>query len=1235
MRTTRRPSESMSTYVQHLCLCSLFVLAVLSLSPGVHAQSTEAGTSVHSASRIGDSETWTDQGEFYRVDGRKIRLRRSQEKLAVRHRINRGGAVRKTLKERQWVRRPFSVDRALPKQQMLVVRLPHLTSPAEFDGTMEQIQQAPDVKQVTPVYINEETGLEMICTDEFIVKLSPDATLRQLEKLNDEMGVTLVRPLRGTTDQFILSMEVLGSESLLDLCEIYRDDPIIVWASPNFLSQMVPDSLGSNPESSSGLWHLDMINASGAWKHTMGSPDIVVAVIDNGVDVDHVDLKDKFPSPGTDLNNNGYYNDTYGWDFYDNDNDPRPSDPNDNHGTRVAGVIAAGGAGGALGCANNCTLMALRVAEGEPGRYLDSDMAEAILYAAGFHKNQIGRWHGADVINISMHFDKRDVVENALEKAAKDGRLGKGCPIFCSSSNNPNGWRPRLIHFPKGDYGSVTIRWEYEKDSSGSEGQDAVWLDQVTFPDGTEESFEQNVRPAGWTSGGHSKWYSVQNDVGGNHALTGWDGQKSRAVRSGSIGDNGRSYLEVKKTFNLSQEGALTFWTRISCDSGDHLRLLINGQEFSPIYGFGKNDDNLASVAFPASHADTIAVGASTNFDFRAAYSHYGPGLDFVAPSSGGSESIYTTDRTDIGFRINGIEGDYSPNFGGTSAAPPLAASVGALMLSRNPELTAAQVRSMMQQTCDKPESDSVPYANGWNKYYGYGRINAAKAVAEAGTAAGSLKVTIDPAGARSAGARWRRVGTSTWRRSGDTEQNVPTGNHTVEFRLIAGWLMPSKRTVSISAGQTKMISATYTKFTPPPLLGSLKVTINPISARNAGARWRRKGTTTWHTSGHTEKNLLWGSHTLEFKSIDGWIRPWNSVVSIRAGETTSASATYIKSYTPPTFTGSLTVTINPADARSAGAKWRRKGTTTWRASGYEENNLFAGSYTVEFKSTTGTGWIRPADKTVFVSTGKTTFTSVTYIRLYTPPSLTGSLTVTINPAAVRNAGAKWRRKGTTIWRTSGYTETGVPAGNHTVEFKSVSGWFIPTRTVSVAAGKKTSIICTYGQINFLTGSLTVTINPATVRNAGAKWRRKGTTTWRTSGYIETGVPAGSHTIEFSSVSGWYIPNRTVSITTGKMTSIICTYGQIIRVDPPISTGSLTVTINPEKARNAGAKWRRKGTSIWRTSGYTETNVPAGSHTVEFSFIGGWLKPLDREVSISAGQTTWTTGKYYEITWGF
>ncbi|MCB1888540.1 MAG: S8 family serine peptidase [Rhodocyclaceae bacterium] len=142
----------------------------------------------------------------------------------------------------------------------------------------------------------------------------------------------------------------------------------------------------------------------------------------------------------------------------------------------------------------------------------------------------------------------------------------------------------------------------------------------------------------------------------------------------------------------------------------------------------GNGNESVASDAYVSSPF-TIAIGASTNFDQRASYSDFGPALDLMAPSSGGSRGINTTTPN------NG----WTLVFGGTSAAAPCAAGVAALMLSAAPELTSAQVAGILKSTAANIQPATANYdALGHSLHYGHGRLDAEAAVLAAIAAAGN-----------------------------------------------------------------------------------------------------------------------------------------------------------------------------------------------------------------------------------------------------------------------------------------------------------------------------------------------------------------------------------------------------------------------------------------------------------------------------------------------------------------
>ncbi len=163
--------------------------------------------------------------------------------------------------------------------------------------------------------------------------------------------------------------------------------------------------------------NLGLSNIPGGWTHNGkapgGSPDVVVAVIDTGVDYNHLDLRNniwvnpaEIPDNGKDDDGNGYIDDIYGWDCVGNDKDPMDDN---GHGTHVAGIIAAeNNKEGGIGVAYNCKVMVLK-AGNSSGYFNNSDIAEAVQYAY---------MNGASVINMSFGGSNISLaVEEALENA--------------------------------------------------------------------------------------------------------------------------------------------------------------------------------------------------------------------------------------------------------------------------------------------------------------------------------------------------------------------------------------------------------------------------------------------------------------------------------------------------------------------------------------------------------------------------------------------------------------------------------------------------------------------------------------------------------------------------------------------------------------------------------------------------------------------------------------------------
>ncbi len=131
-------------------------------------------------------------------------------------------------------------------------------------------------------------------------------------------------------------------------------------------------------------WALNTVHSDEAWKITKGSKDLLVAVLDSGIDYNHKDLKANMWTNkgevinGKDDDRNGYIDDIYGWNFASNNSNAKTTSAS-NHGTHVAGII--GGTGSTIsGLSPKVKLMALKFID-ESGTGSTSAAIKGIDYA--------------------------------------------------------------------------------------------------------------------------------------------------------------------------------------------------------------------------------------------------------------------------------------------------------------------------------------------------------------------------------------------------------------------------------------------------------------------------------------------------------------------------------------------------------------------------------------------------------------------------------------------------------------------------------------------------------------------------------------------------------------------------------------------------------------------------------------------------------------------------------------
>ncbi|MDP6545297.1 MAG: S8 family serine peptidase [Phycisphaerae bacterium] len=265
----------------------------------------------------------------------------------------------------------------------------------------------------------------------------------------------------------------------------------VLYTEPNFvytISETIASTTPDDPAMADGsLWGLHNTGQSGgtldadidapeAWDLTTGSADVVLAVIDTGVDYTHPDLADnmwinpgEIADDGIDNDSNGYIDDIYGWDFVNNDNDPM--DGHD-HGTHVSGTIGGVGdnSSGVSGVNWDVSIMALKFLD-DSGSGSTADAISAIDYATMMRRD-----HGINVVATNNSWgggSYSSALRDAIEIAGREGILfiaaasneGLDNDVFATYPSNYNSEYilavaatdrdDRLANFS--NYGAITV----------------------------------------------------------------------------------------------------------------------------------------------------------------------------------------------------------------------------------------------------------------------------------------------------------------------------------------------------------------------------------------------------------------------------------------------------------------------------------------------------------------------------------------------------------------------------------------------------------------------------------------------------------------------------------------------------------------------------------------------------------------------------------------------------------
>ncbi len=272
------------------------------------------------------------------------------------------------------------------------------------------------IKYKEPQFLRVD-GTELSLESRQLLLRSSERSLANRYAFSIKKEATVVRPSLITVPE--------GQDPLV-FAKLLEQDPQIDYAEPNYYLETLATP---NDPLFNQQWHLSNFGLEEAWEIETGSKDVVIAVIDSGVDMNHEDLAGKM-LPGC--------------DFFSEDNNPNPGLPNggrSEHGTHVAGIAAAignnetGVAGVAYG--SGVQILPLKVFDDAGVNGKVDNLIDAILWAAGIPIEGVGvNPKPAEIINMSLGV-RPEVITDRLESIADavEQAKNKGVILFAASGN--------------------------------------------------------------------------------------------------------------------------------------------------------------------------------------------------------------------------------------------------------------------------------------------------------------------------------------------------------------------------------------------------------------------------------------------------------------------------------------------------------------------------------------------------------------------------------------------------------------------------------------------------------------------------------------------------------------------------------------------------------------------------------------------------------------------------------
>jgi subtilisin family serine protease len=296
------------------------------------------------------------------------------------------------------------------------------------------------VRWVSAGYRTED-GNRVLPSGRVVVRFKSDSGTASQLRFFDLKNATVVRQYSWGTYLVESDSDGVAAARLLG------SDKSVVYAEPDFARRLVRRHRPNDPLFDR-QWHLENtgqsgglpgadVRASGAWDLSRGSPDVVIAIVDDGVDRQHEDFEECKFVPG--------------YDFVDDDEDPTEPGPVPfGHGQACAGIAAADGDNGrgVAGLCPGCRIMPIRLLGPTANEYtFTSVVARAFEYAANHGAAVLSNSWGPDTMS-SGPVPLSSIEKEAFEYVATHGRGGLGALIVFAAGNDGSlvSWDGYLTH---------------------------------------------------------------------------------------------------------------------------------------------------------------------------------------------------------------------------------------------------------------------------------------------------------------------------------------------------------------------------------------------------------------------------------------------------------------------------------------------------------------------------------------------------------------------------------------------------------------------------------------------------------------------------------------------------------------------------------------------------------------------------------------------------------------------